>query len=195
MVELGIRSARQTTGRSVEPWASAQSKPRPRAKRSSSATRPAAARALPARATPPYRPSASYRWPQSSSSSSVCDSGRAVISTSCPSRSSSSTSGLSTSTWAVLVRSTQTRMRSGAAPVLELDELLDHHLERGVLDAEPLGEHALEASAHAVQVLRRVGAHVRGQCGEARGHGPDVQVVHLPHALHARHRLADLLDV
>ena len=93
-----MRSSREATGRSVEPWASAQPKPLPRPKRTMSATRPAAARALPARDAPPWCPSVVCGWPQSSSSSSVCESGRAVISTSCPSLSSSSTSGLSTST-------------------------------------------------------------------------------------------------
>src|SRR3954449_7026380 len=154
-----MRRRRLATGRSVEPWASAASKLLPRPNLIISATRPAAALALPAREAPPWWPSVVCAWPQSPSSSSVCESGRAVISTSWPSLSSSSTSGLSTNTCAVLVRSTQTLTSSllGGSAILDLEELLDHHLKRGVLDAKALGQLALQHLSHLVGIARGVG--------------------------------------
>src|SRR5688500_5985768 len=53
--------------------------------------------------------------PRSSSRSTVCESGRAVRSTSWPACSRRSTSGRSTMTWAVLVKSTQTRISAAVS--------------------------------------------------------------------------------
>src|SRR4051794_37524668 len=170
--------------RAASPWGAPPAWRRPPPKRSIPPPRPAAARAFPTRETPPYSPSVVYGCPQSSSSSSVCERGRAVISTSCPSRSSSSTSGLSTRTWAVLVRSTQIRTRSvlRRPAVFDLEQLLNHHLERGVLDAEAVGELALQSPANLVGVPGGVDAHMGGECREARGDRPHVQVVDFSHS-------------
>src|SRR5262245_59643761 len=146
MVVFSTRTSRQAGGRSVEPWARPQSNSFPRANVSSPGTRPAAARALPTREAPPYRPTTVYGCPQSSSSSIVWESGRAVISTSSPRASSSSTSGRRTRTWAEFVRSTQTRTGLtlsaclGRVRLLALENLLQacevglEHLLRLALD-------------------------------------------------------------
>ena len=68
-------------------------------------------------------------------------------------------------------------------------------LQRHVVDAEALAEHALQAPAHGVAVVARPHEHVRGQRREARRDLPDVEVVDLDDARLARQRRPDRLDV
>src|SRR3954462_7885188 len=85
----------------------------------------------------------------------VCDSGRAVITTSWPAASRRSTSGRSTTTCAVLVRSTQTRTLGGQelqpvrAPALEAAQ----RVERGDGVGQPVGRRRASDGGRALQPL------------------------------------------
>ena len=193
---------------SVEPCASAQSKRRRRAQPVRVRTRLAAARALSRRATPPWRPITVCGRPHCSSSSTVCESGRAVSSTSWPAASSRSTSGRRTITWAVLVKSTQTRigaLSSIPAPMRALvtggagfigSNLVDALVARGdevhVLDDLSTGRRenladALAAGAVLHEADLRDGARVDEVVASA---APDV-VFHLGAQIDVRVSVAD----
>ena len=70
-------------------------------------------------------------------------------------------------------------------------------LERRVRQAEPLRQHALEASTRRVAVRARLDEHVCGKRREAAGHGPDVEIVHRLDPRDSLQRRADFakLDV
>src|SRR5215218_1405645 len=144
MVVFGIPSMRAAGGRSTEAWASAKSNFRPRPNRSIPRRRSAVASALWKRCAPPWRPITRYGCPQSSRSSTVCESGRAVSSTSWPSCSSSSTSGRRTGTCAVFVKSTQTRIAVSAGPLRD-DRVRRPRIDPAAFCATRVLSHASQA--------------------------------------------------
>ena len=85
------------------------------------ATRPAAARALPAREPPPWCPITVCSIPWSSSSSSVWANARAVTETSQPRSRRRRTSGAKMTAWGELVRSIQTRTSGAPAQAAASD--------------------------------------------------------------------------
>src|SRR5205823_13928091 len=64
-------------------------------------------------------------------------------------------------------------------------------LQRGVLEVEAVDQHPPEAAPHAVAVDVGRDENVGGQGGEAVGHGPHVEVVHLDDVVVLRQRLRD----
>src|SRR6185369_17324723 len=65
-------------------------------------------------------------------------------------------------------------------------------LERDVLDAPALADQPAGGVLDAVAVAGRVDQQVRGQCGQAGGDLPDVQVVDVGHLVERGQRPADL---
>jgi hypothetical protein len=67
------------------------------------------------------------------------------------------------------------------------------HLQGCVFDPKALAQQPFELAAHRVAVRRRGYEHMRGQDRDAWRQLPQVQIVHLPHKLGARHGPANLL--